>query len=379
MDVKPHPTSPKVSAAKAVAQVWNEQKLERPQRTPWLGILVLLIIVNLIVVTGALVGWGWLSRNAPHSRWLRWLPMGTSTTVVQSVKNPGPLTIPSAVSQALDQLVNIAPDAGPDGRYSTTSSTGLAVPLSTNGWLMTLSEARPSGTAVALSQAGVVHSVATNLSDPGSPFAFLKTAGADLSPLDLTTSTPTIGQNVWVAAGTLTDMTAVNRTIVGHGGPRWISTDQQEDYWQLDQPVSTALGAPVLTATGQVIGLLGANGRVWSVDDLTSVISGVLQTEKISRAIFGWRYLMLNQSVSTSISQTTGALVGADQGDQAVTPKGPADKAGLKSGDIIISIDQHQLQTDLRPVLSTYHVGDHLQLTISRADKHLDLNVIVGR
>lgn len=383
MDVKTRPTSPKIKAEAnnaAMSKVWNDQHLDQPRRLPWFGLIVVMIIVNIIVTSGLLFSWGWLARNAPHMRWLTWLPTATSTTVVQPVKTTTTLsTMPLAVSQTLDQLFSLALDQGRDGHYTAVSTTGLAVPLSTNGWLLSLAEAQPSGTTVALSPAGGVDAVATRVNDPASPFVFLKTTSLDVAPLDLSSDRLDVGQTVWVVAGTLNDMTAVSRTTVGRGGPRWASADRQETYWQLDQPATAPLGAPVLNTAGQVVGLLGANGRVWSVDSLTALVPGVLQTGKVNRPSFGFRFLMLSEAVSPVAGQDNGALVGADQGDQAVTAKSPADKAGLISGDTILSVDQHQLQTDLSLVLQTYKPGDQLHLTVKRGTKDVNVTLTVGR
>ncbi len=57
-----------------------------------------------------------------------------------------------------------------------------------------------------------------------------------------------------------------------------------------------------------------------------------------------------------------GALV------RSVTEGGPADKAGVKVGDIIVAVDDEPLspERDLRTVIQSHRPGDHVELTIVR-------------
>ncbi len=380
MDVQPHPTSPKYRAdpGPVVAKVWNDQRLTQPRRLPWFGIILLIIVLNLVATAGFVVGWGWLERNAPHFRFLHWLPLASNTTLIQEVKSPNPTEVPTPVKKAMASIIGLAPDQGPSGIYSQELITHLAAPLSSNGWMMTLTEALPSTGEVAVILPNAPTTVSQTIADPASPVSFVKVEHLDQSPVTIASEPMQTGQRIWVVTGSRNTPTAVSRIVVGQGGPRWRSSDRQENYWQLDAPVVTQLGAAVLTTDGQLVGLAGANGRVWPVDGLDAVISSVLQRASISRPSFGFRFLMLSDAIVVNEPNIGAAVIGADTGDQAVTPKSPADKAGMKIGDRVVTVDDHDLQADLQRVLRTYHPGDHLRLGVNRRGQTVQLDIIVG-
>ena len=172
--------------------------------------------------------------------------------------------------------------------------------------------------------------------------------------------------------------TLIRRTIIGAAGSRWRSADTDEADWSLDTSVATLPGAPVLTAQGQVAGLLGVNNHLWPVSAIASEVGPVVQRGELSRPSFGFRFVMLEQTISTANS-STGALVGGETDDQAVVPKGPADKAGLKPGDVVSAVDHEPLRADLRNVLATYSPGQKVLLTVIRKNRSLDVSVTAGR
>ncbi len=65
-----------------------------------------------------------------------------------------------------------------------------------------------------------------------------------------------------------------------------------------------------------------------------------------------------------------------------IVPDGPAERAGLKTGDILFSVDSvHVTQTgpgSLSTVLDRHRPGDTLPLVVSRGGHHLTLRVTLG-
>lgn len=64
-----------------------------------------------------------------------------------------------------------------------------------------------------------------------------------------------------------------------------------------------------------------------------------------------------------------------------VKPRSPADKAGLKAGDIILMFDGKKLDrySDLRPAIRKKKIGDRVPLVVLRDGKELSLRLVLGR
>ena len=63
-----------------------------------------------------------------------------------------------------------------------------------------------------------------------------------------------------------------------------------------------------------------------------------------------------------------------------VTPDSPAEDAGLQPGDIITKADRQSLaERDLAEIISEYHVGDRVRLTVRRGNEELVLSVRLGQ
>jgi serine protease Do len=63
-----------------------------------------------------------------------------------------------------------------------------------------------------------------------------------------------------------------------------------------------------------------------------------------------------------------------------LSPGGPAAKAGLKAGDVILSVNGKQTpeKSDLIAILSTFKPGDKVKLEVKRGEKSLDLEARLG-
>jgi S1-C subfamily serine protease len=76
---------------------------------------------------------------------------------------------------------------------------------------------------------------------------------------------------------------------------------------------------------------------------------------------------------------TQGAmLVGNDlEGSPAVVPGSPAEKADLRSRDVIISVDGQDIteENDLRSAIATKQIGEETTLTIWRRGEELEIEV----
>jgi hypothetical protein len=97
----------------------------------------------------------------------------------------------------------------------------------------------------------------------------------------------------------------------------------------------------------------------------------------------GVHYILIDKvlKVWRGLSVDYGALIEKfpPSGEAAITPGSPADKAGLKEGDIILEIDGIKINetNDLSRLISAAHVGDKVTLKVLRDEKEEYKEVIL--
>jgi len=140
---------------------------------------------------------------------------------------------------------------------------------------------------------------------------------------------------------------------------------------------------------GQVIGINtaiveDANGIGFAipVNATKGVLAGVLDTGKVTRAYLGVNYLTITPDVAREykLDVNSGAYVYASGSSSPVASGSPAEKAGLKSGDIITKINSETVGKDgsLSSILGEYRPGDKLTITYLRDGKEQTTTVTLG-
>jgi len=110
----------------------------------------------------------------------------------------------------------------------------------------------------------------------------------------------------------------------------------------------------------------GSNGIGFAIpaNMVRSVLSGVSEGGKVIRPWLGATGQQVTQDLASSfnLARPTGVLI------DEVYPKGPADQAGLKRGDIILTMDGHEVNEPqaLRFRLATLSLGEEVKFKVLR-------------
>ena len=139
-------------------------------------------------------------------------------------------------------------------------------------------------------------------------------------------------------------------------------------------------GGPLCNANGEVIGISNmkiASSRVEGMGFAIPIETAVdyalkfINKESISRPYLGVTMYDLNAGFYSNI---TGVYI------ESVESNGPADKAGLKRGDIITKIDDVEVESSsyLKYELYKHNVGDKITITYIRDNKESLTNVTLG-
>jgi putative serine protease PepD len=139
-------------------------------------------------------------------------------------------------------------------------------------------------------------------------------------------------------------------------------------------------GGPVLDASGKVVGIADQIATGGSSDANTGVGFAVpidLVKSELGQLEAGKSVSHAYLGVSTSSASQTasaGALVGQ------VTSGGPADKAGLRAGDVVTALGSTKISgsNDLVAAIARRKPGDHVTLTVRRGSQTLRVDVTLG-
>ena len=147
-------------------------------------------------------------------------------------------------------------------------------------------------------------------------------------------------------------------------------------------------GGPLIDLDGEVVGIntaiifgaqnIGFSIPInWAKQDLEDII----KHGRIIKPFIGLQYVMLNKELQQKYTLPVdyGALVVRDHipNSIAVVPTSPADKAGVKENDIILSLNGENLtdDIDLSDKLQNFKVGDEIELAVLRKKDNLNLKV----
>jgi putative serine protease PepD len=266
---------------------------------------------------------------------------------------------------------------------SSGSGTGSGFFLDSNGYILTnnhvVEAAATSGTITVELSNGKKYGAKLMGRDNSYDLAVLKIDVASAPTLQLGNSDLVqVGDSVIAIgsplglSGTVTSgiISSKNRAVTtgnGNGESSFINA------LQTDAAINPGnSGGPIVDSTGAVIGVNSAIATLGSSSQTGSIGLGfaipINQAKKTAEQLIktGFAtYPIMGISVDTRFTGT-GALISSD--GAGVTPAGPADKAGLKAGDIITTLDGIEINNsdELIVAIRSKSVGDKVKIKYTR-------------
>jgi putative serine protease PepD len=331
---------------------------------------------------GGVVGHNHTNDAPPHT-----VTIGSSATTPASATTPGSGTIAAVAAAILPSVVSIEVHNGANG------DTGSGIVLSDAGYILTNNHVVSA--AAGGGKLSVVfpdkQSVSADIigRDTVSDLAVIRVHGVHgLLPARLGSSAAlSVGDQVIAVgsplglAGTVTSgiISALDRPVQA-GDPAGGITDDVIDAIQTDAAINPGnSGGPLVDANGFVIGVDSAIATLSGSQAFDGGQGGSIglgfaipidQAKRISKQIIEQGYSTHAIIGVTLEPQFTGdgARIGNPRGQPAVVPGGPAAKAGLEDGDVVVKVDGQIVTTanELIIAIRKHVPGDRLTLVYVR-------------
>ena len=231
--------------------------------------------------------------------------------------------------------------------------------------------------------------------DPLQDLAIVKVEGSRYHPLRLGDSSGVkIGQSVIAIGNALGEfrntvsvgiISGLQRSIVASGadgGPEAL-----DELIQTDAAINPGnSGGPLMNLAGEVVGINTATARgaenisfTIPINKAKHDVASVTAHGKIIYAFLGVRYTAVTKELvdKEKLGRDYGAWVASTDTEPAVTPGSPAEKAGIKAGDIILELNGIRVDGDhtLGSLIQVHEVGEEVTLKIFRDDKEIEVKV----
>ena len=316
------------------------------------------------------------------------------TKVVEKA-NPSVVTVSMAKTQLISNpLLNLFDNTDIASTKSVEQDIGTGFIISSEGLIVTNKHVVADQTAkykviIGKDEEAEVINI---YRDPVNDLAILKVNKSNLTPVELGDSDKLkVGQTV-IAIGTALGefrstvtkgvISGLGRGITAGGGLS--GTEKLDNVIQTDAAINPGnSGGPLFNSSGQVIGVNVAVsqsaqsiGFALPINIVSESIDNFKSTGQFDRPYLGVSYAMITKESAKSNDIPEGALI------QGVLSDSPAERAGIKIGDIVTGIDNKNL-IDNDIVLATYvnkkKIGDSVMVRVWRNNQEIEMMVVLEK
>ena len=279
------------------------------------------------------------------------------------------------------------------GQNQVESGAGSGVIISSDGYILTCAHVVSGASQITVTIGDTDYTATVVGEDDTSDVAVLKIDATGLTPatvgdsdsLSVGDSVLAVGNPLGELGGTVTSgiVSALNRSVTIQG----TSSTNTMSLIQMDASVSPGnSGGGLFNMNGELIGLVNAKssssdaeglGFAIPINDAIKVAQDLLENGYVSgRPYMGITYLAVTDAQTAA--QLNVNAYGVYVVD--VVQGGPADKAGLKTGDRIVSIDGTEIaqKDDLGTLIQQHAAGDTLSITVAREGQMQTVSLTLG-
>jgi S1-C subfamily serine protease len=323
---------------------------------------------------------------------------GGQTTVVRSSATPAVVSRPSTNIGGESDVASIIETAEPaivaittgDGPGSGSGGAGTGFVITADGFVVTNNHVADTSARIEVAFTnGDVESADVVGTDPSTDLAVLKVDRNDLPTIELGDSDGSqVGDEV-VAIGNalaLEGGLSVTRGIIS-GTNRTVDTNAGASLvgmLQTDAAINPGnSGGPLLDADGKVIGINTAIANPASAQNVGFAIPiskarPVIEDLRLGRtpAFLG----VSTQNVTPALARERDLAVDSGAYVLSVTSGAPADEAGVREDDVIISIGGTEIRSsaDVQTAVRSHRPGESVKVVVMRGADRVELDAVLA-
>ncbi|MEK9194225.1 MAG: trypsin-like peptidase domain-containing protein [Patescibacteria group bacterium] len=343
--------------------------------------------------------------------------MPEQSQVIETIKKVMPAVVSITISKDLKELekempelfnspylphLNIPPEKiDAHGRVQVGGGSGFIVHES--GIVLTNKHviAEPHANYTVITNDNDPHEAEVLARDPINDVAILRIKSRKKLPevelgnsenLDLGQTVLAIGNALGIFKNTVSEgiISGLSRAIAAQADPA-SPPQEMRGLIQTDAAINPGnSGGPLVDVFGRAIGInaavvFGAQniGFAIPIKAAERDLSDLKKFGRIKRPLLGLRYIMLNPDIKDKIGVAVdrGAYIVREHPlDQAIIPKSPAEKAGLKEKDVVLEWNSQKITQEktIQDYLDDCAVGDVVNLKILRGKKESILKVVLA-
>jgi serine protease Do len=278
---------------------------------------------------------------------------------------------------------------GGEERRSRPFGVGSGVIVSKDGYILTNSHVVKDADEIDVTLADKrTFKAKVKGADPESDIAVIKIDAKDLPVAKIGDSSKLRVGEIVVAVGNPFGLSqTVTSGIISAQGRTNMGILDYEDFIQTDAAINPGnSGGPLVNISGEVIGINtaiasksgGYQGIGFAIPSNSAklIMDDLITDGKVHRGLLGVNIQAVDESLAKSFGRTStdGALV------SQVISGSPAEKAGVKAGDIIIQFNDQPIKdhSHLKNLVGREKPGTSTKLTVFRDKKTIDLNVKIA-
>lgn len=278
---------------------------------------------------------------------------------------------------------------------STSTSSGSGIIISKDGYILTNNHIVTSSSSSFYYSLGEASSVKVYLYEDETPYeakivgndektdlAVLKIENGNLTPAELGDSDSIkVGEFAMAIGNPIGLQSSVTCGVISALNRNIKTSDATYNVIQTDAAINSGnSGGALVNSEGKVIGIntlkvssTGVEGIGFAIpiNSTKDIYAQLIESGKVKRPYIGITGQTINEETAKKHNLVVGVYI------RDVSTFSPAEKAGLKIGDVITSIDNKQISTidELTNIISSHKIGDTVTISYYRNGNTTNVNI----